>query len=247
MAAAADLNSSDLKNADLKAFTDNLVKVLEKNPEILVQAQEKYFTQRADHEEKKSIQNIRQVIEKSPDIFNISSCPQLGSSKGKKVVHALVSPYCGYCQSFLKSLLEKMKNNEDVKLNLILGGYEGHEGSKIAARALTAAASKGKLKEFLEMFLKKVNMLEKKDLPEVATAIGLEPKEFNETYESQEVTDYLNGAKKAISKLKVNGFPTIIKEDVSSADGKKDYEIIFGLPSEDKLSEFFSSGSPQDE
>ncbi len=242
MASAADLTSPDLK-----AFTESLVQVLEKNPEILVKAQEKYFTRRADHEEKKSIQNIRQVIEKSPDIFNIPSCPQLGSAKGKKVVHALVSPYCGYCQSFLKSVLEKMKNNEDTRLNLILGGYEGHEGSKIAARALTAAASKGKLKEFLEMFLKKVNMLEKKDLPEVATAIGLEPKEFNETYESQEVTESLNGAKKTISKLKVNGFPTIIKEDISSSDGKKDYEIILGLPPEDKLSEFFSLGSPQEE
>lgn len=237
---------SNVSPSELEEFTEKLVQALEKNPEILAKAQEKYFKQRSQGAEEKYIRNILKAIKKSPDIFKIPSCPRLGSAESKKVVHALVSPYCGYCQSFLKNILEKMKDNKDLAVNLILGGYEGHEGSKIAARAITAAALKGKLKEFLETFLQKVNMLEKEDLLTVAPSIGLKPEEFKEVYESQEVTDSLDGASKAISKLEINGFPTIIKEEITSKNGKKDYDIMLGLPPEEKIAEFFLPAPDQE-
>lgn len=205
--------------------SDQLKDILQNSPEVIAKAQ----AELAKEYEEKSTKDTHDKLEKSPDMLDKVDVPTLGD--GDKKINAFVSPYCKHCQELLKDFLELVKGTPAYKIALFFVAHSQDLGSTIAAKALIAATKMGKLKEFFDAMLKRVNMLEEKDVLDLAKSIGLNETEFKNVMDSPEVAQQIKDVQNLQETLNIRGFPTIIYEKSDKSDGKK-HAIIPGKPAD---------------
>jgi protein-disulfide isomerase len=137
--------------------------------------------------------------------------PVIGENTARVTVVEFSDYNCPYCVS-VNPILKATVDNNPGKIKLIIRQLPlpipGHETSKEAALAATAANKFGKFKE---MHNEIYNLQDKsrENLVRTAEKIGINRDEFQKALESDEVKQIVEDDIKAAEKLKITGTPTI--------------------------------------
>lgn len=187
-------------------FTQNdLSKMLNDNPEMIVNAMQAYQIKQQEEAERAANEALAQYAEQ---INSTENSPFVGKEDAKIVMVEFFDFSCGYCKRLAPSLEKTIENNADVKFIFKPLTFLGNL-SVYKAKAAMAANKQGK---FIE-FYKKAMTGDQKDeaaVDAMAKEIGLDVAAYKKDMESEEVQKALNEISDLAQNIRVNGVPTLI-------------------------------------
>ena len=169
----------------------NVEQTLLDNPEIIVQAMQKYE------------ENMRH------EINNDGKAPFVGAADAQKVVVEFYDYSCGYCHRLYPELKKVMDGNTDVKYVFKPLTFVSPI-SEYAARAAFAANKQGKFIEVHNAMFEFGGQLNEAAIDGIAQAQGLDMEKFKADMNSQEVSDELSAVSNLANKIQINGVPAMI-------------------------------------
>ncbi len=202
--------------ADAPALTDaqkseieKIVReVLEKNPEIIVNAATAYQKKQAEEADKKSAEAVIKLKDK---LFDAKD-PVEGNPKGTIQIVEFFDYNCGYCKKVHDPLLDLVKSEKDVKLIYkqmpILS-----DSSKTAAKAALAAEMQGKYKPVHEALMAHKGGLDDATIMDLAVKAGADKDKLKKDMEGPEVKARIDTSLDLANQIGARGTPTFIFED----------------------------------
>jgi protein-disulfide isomerase len=201
-------SASEILEATLEPKVQNIIKsYILNNPEIIIQAAEKYQETKMQEikNDSKSViaQNIN-LIENDP------LSPAIGSLDSKNIIVYYFDYTCGYCKKANEVLLSYLDNNKNTKVVFKMFPILG-AASEIAAQASTAVYSiyKNKFLEFHNQLIY-TDQLTTSTPREVAESMGLDWNKILNKMNSKEIQDNIKNGRNLGIKAKITGTPGFI-------------------------------------
>ncbi len=179
------------------------------NPEVLIQALEKYQLKERDRQRQESAAAIATYRDK---ILNHPMTPVSGNKNGDVTVVEFFDYQCGFCKRTLPTMLEILK--QDKKLRVvwkelpILGPV-----SQIAARAAMAAQKQGKYLPFHVAVMGARGQLTANKIFRLAKKVGLDVDRLKRDMKDPAIDAYLRETIRLAQSIGINGTPGFIIGD----------------------------------
>ncbi len=184
----------------------NVEQTLLDNPEIIVQAMQKY----EENLRQQALAGAQKLIDENiNEINNDGKAPFVGAADAQKVVVEFYDYSCGYCHRLYPELKNVMTNNADVKYVFKPLTFVSPI-SEYAARAAFAANKQGKFIEMHNAMFEFGGQLTEEAIDGIAQAQGLDMEKFKADLNSQEVSDELAAVSNLANKIQINGVPALI-------------------------------------
>ena len=233
-------------------------KVLLENPEILdsffkkhthvlYDAQQKMIEDFSEHVSENLLTHTNETLENSPELWTHMGKNPI--NPGSKKVVAFLDPLCPHSTLLFKDLME-LAHKSDQGFSVCPHWIAHHQDKKsmLAVRALLAAYAMGKIKDYIDLWIHRIENLSQKDITNIASQLGLNSKRFKNHMFSQETNKCIQDARQYRNQFRFQGFPTLVykKSDVKptasvtlppdDASGPSDgpFFIIEGRPSDPK-------------
>ena len=192
--APAALNGADLRVA------------LENNPELIVNALQKYEEVQRQAQLQEASRLFKSNIE---ELNNNANAPFVGPKDAKIVLVEFFDFSCGYCKRLAPAVEAIVKKNPDVKVVFKPITFVA-QISKYAAQAALAANEQGKFMELYEVMLGSQSRLTEETINSMAEKAGLDMKKFKEDVASEKVQTTIKEVSDLANKLQVRGVPTLV-------------------------------------
>ena len=184
----------------------NVEQTLLDNPEIIVQAMQKY----EENMRQQALAGAQKLIDENiNEINNDGKAPFVGAADAQKVVVEFYDYSCGYCHRLYPELKKVMDGNTDVKYVFKPLTFVSPI-SEYAARAAFAANKQGKFIEVHNAMFEFGGQLNEAAIDGIAQAQGLDMEKFKADMNSQEVSDELAAVSNLTNKIQINGVPAMI-------------------------------------
>ena len=194
------------------------------HPEIILESVQRYREkQEAERREQgaNNLQARRQDLELDP------SSPVVGNPNGDVTIVEFFDYNCGYCKLVLVTVQELL--SEDRGVRLVLKEYPIlSDGSEFAARAALAAREQGRYFDFHNSLMRRSGQINKEEVLEVATQVGLDLNQLQSDLSSSNVTRQIEENRELAQSLNINGTPTFVIGD-TILPGAVDGEILRSL------------------
>lgn len=230
LAASVFAGTTGLTDTQKNEVRQLITETIMKDPKIVVNAVLEYRKKLVEDYQKKSASNIAKYQD---EIFNKNNKLVLGNPKGSTTIVEFIDYNCGHCRKLSSTLKELTRENSDIKVivkDLPIFG----ESSMAAAKAAIAASKQAKFSNFHYAALTNTGKATKENMQQLAQAIGLNMKQFNIDFNSQETKDYIEANKQLAQKLNIMATPAMIIQA-----NKKNTFISGALP-KSKISEIIS-------
>lgn len=192
--APAALNVADLRAA------------LENNPEMIVNALQKYEEVQRQAQLQEASRLFKSNIE---ELNNNANAPFVGPKDAKIVLVEFFDFSCGYCKRLAPAVEAIVKKNPDVKVVFKPITFVA-QISKYAAQAALAANEQGKFMELYTVMLGSQSRLTEETINSMAEKAGLDMKKFKEDVASEKVQTTIKEVSELANKLQVRGVPTLV-------------------------------------
>jgi protein-disulfide isomerase len=201
-----------------------IIEVLRKNPEILVEVLQKYTAEQEQKQQKAQAEAIKQARKNTKAL--IGDSPVMGASDRKIVMLVFSDFQCPFCATANKGVKEFMTKHKD-KVTLVYKHFpltQIHPEALPAARAAWAANKQGKFWEYHDVLFANQAKLGEAFYLETATSLKLDTTKFNSDRKAADnfiVQDFQLGRK-----IGIDGTPTFIMngEVVTGAASLADLE-----------------------
>ncbi len=205
--------SSMLSAADEKYVTKDEVgeivkKYLMDNPEVIIQSFESYQQKQIVERQNKA----KEALDKRKnDIYNNTSSPVIGNTKGDVAVVYFFDYNCGFCKKTYPTITKLIEDDKNVKVILkefpILG-----QSSELAAKYAIAVnmIDKAKYSEYHAQLMKFTGEKNDASLTDLAKKIGIKEDKLKETLSKKEVSDYIASIRNLAMDLGIQGTPAFI-------------------------------------
>ena len=192
--APAALNVADLRAA------------LENNPEMIVNALQKYEEVQRQAQLQEASRLFKSNIE---ELNNNANAPFVGPKDAKIVLVEFFDFSCGYCKRLAPAVEAIVKKNPDVKVVFKPITFVA-QISKYAAQAALAANEQGKFMELYTVMLGSQSRLTEETINSMAEKAGVDMKKFKEDVASEKVQTTIKEVSELANKLQVRGVPTLV-------------------------------------
>ena len=201
------------------------------NPEVLIQALEKYQLKERDRQRQESAAAITTNRDK---ILNHPMTPVSGNKNGDVTIVEFFDYQCGFCKRTLPTMLEMIK--QDKKLRVvwkelpILGPV-----SQIAARAAMAAHKQGKYVPFHIAVMGARGQLTTNKIFRLAKKVGLDVDRLKRDMKDPAIDTYLRNTIRLAQSIGINGTPGFIIGD----------KLVPGAIEKDRMMELIAKARSQ--
>lgn len=206
--AAIPAQAEDFSAAQKEALGGIIHDYVMDNPELIVEAMEKY---RAD-EEKREREAAFNTIKDHADDLKGADLPTIGNPDGDVTIVEFFDYNCGYCKKALPDLQELVKTDGNVRVVFkempILGPT-----SQTAAQYALAAHKQGKYFEFHSALMEHRGGKDAATLEKIGKDIGLDVKQLKKDANSNAIADAVEDSRNLATKIGVRGTPAFIVGD----------------------------------
>ncbi len=179
---------------------------LKSNPTIISQTLELAAQKEREEAERRIAENYKKNID---ELHNIDNNLYVGPKDAKITIVEFFDFNCGYCKRLAPALLKAIKNNPDVRVVFKPVGFLG-DTSLTAAKAILAAAEKGKFFEIYEGLLTHNGRITNEVIDEQIKKAGLDLDEIKELMSSASINKKFEDVATLSRKVEVRGVPTMI-------------------------------------
>ena len=186
-------------------------KVLENNPDLIVQAFQKGRAKQQQQQQADAGKNIAQYREK---LENNDKLPFLGNPKGDVVVVEFFDYNCGYCKRVVGDVAKLIDEDKNVKFVFkelpILG-----PSSEVAARAAVAVhiTEPSKYFAYHRALMEFQGQKSEEIVLDIAKKLGLNVANIKEEMKSSKVSELLAANREVAQAIGVNGTPAFVIGD----------------------------------
>ncbi|MBP5615411.1 MAG: thioredoxin domain-containing protein [Alphaproteobacteria bacterium] len=192
--AAAALDVAELRTA------------LENNPEMIINALQRYEQSQREAELQQAARLFKENIE---ELNNNASSPFVGPKDAKIVLVEFFDFSCGYCKRLAPAMEAIVAKNKDIKVVFKPITFVAPI-SKYAAQAAMAAHEQGKFMDLYKAMLGAEERLTEESINAMAEKAGVDMKKFKADVASSKVEDSISGVARLSEKLQIRGVPTLI-------------------------------------
>jgi protein-disulfide isomerase len=201
------------------AIDQSIRSFLERNPEVVVQAQQKYAQIQAD---KEAAEAKSAVAENRSKLISDPASPIVGNPNGKITLVEFFDYNCGYCRKAHEDMLEVQKANPEVKIVLQPFPILGPDST--AAHMVAAAFNSlypAKYPEFHSAILSAPEKADEASVMDIAKSLGGDEAAIRVAMAKPTVNEGFNRTYALANALKITGTPTYVigSEIVSGAVG----------------------------
>ncbi len=180
--------------------------MLEKNPQMVVNALQKFEEQQREIEEKES---AKLFLEHIDELNNDATTPYVGPKDAKVVLVEFFDFSCGFCKRIAEAMDIVVKNNPDVKVVFKPITFVSPI-SKYAAQAAIAAGEQGKFMEVYKVLLTSSEALDEEKINALVEKEGLDMKKFKADVNSEKTLKVIENAANLANKTGVRGVPSLV-------------------------------------
>lgn len=179
---------------------------LNNNPEMIVNAMQKYEQKTRDEAQQKAQQMVLDNLE---DLNNNPNDGIIGNKDGKVVLVEFFDFSCGYCHKLYPAMKNIVAKNPDVKFVAKSLTFVSPV-SKYAAKASLAAKEQGKYHEVYTALFENKGPLTEAKVDELAVLAGVDLEKLKADMNSAKNEKVLNDMSELAGKIQVNGVPTLV-------------------------------------
>ena len=184
----------------------NVEKALNDNPEMIINAMQKYEQVQREN----ALKEAKELLAQSADeLYNNENDGFLGNPEGKVVLVEFFDFSCGYCHRIYPVLKNVVAKNADLKLVVKPLAFLSPM-SQYAAKAALAAKEQGKFAEVYSAIFEVKGPLTEAKIDEAAVLAGADLEQLKKDMESEKVNKTLSDVSALASKIRVNGVPTLV-------------------------------------
>ena len=184
----------------------NVEQALNDNPEMIINAMQKYEQVQRDN----ALKEAKELLAQSADeLYNNENDGFLGNAEGKVVLVEFFDFSCGYCHRIYPVLKNVVAKNSDLKLVVKPLAFLSPM-SQYAAKAALAAKEQGKFAEVYSAIFEIKGPLTEAKIDEAAVLAGADLEQLKKDMESEKVSKTLSDVSSLASKIRVNGVPTLV-------------------------------------
>ena len=184
----------------------NVEKALNDNPEMIINAMQKYEQVQREN----ALKEARELLAQSADeLYNNENDGFLGNPEGKVVLVEFFDFSCGYCHRIYPVLKNVVAKNADLKLVVKPLAFLSPM-SQYAAKASLAAKEQGKFAEVYTAIFEIEGPLTEAKIDEAAVLAGADLEKLKNDMESEKVNNTLSEISSLASKIRINGVPTLV-------------------------------------
>lgn len=198
--------ASNLERSQIEAIIRDY---LNKNPEVVIEAIEKWQTQeeeRASERAKEAIGELAKITADDPHIY------VAGNPDGDVTLYEFFDYKCGYCKRSLPDLMKLIRDDKNIRLVLIELPILSEE-SHIAASAAIAAIEQDKYFELHTALMQTRGQLTEPVVMQVAREVGLDTKKLASDMRAKPVQQSIERNRSLAIALGVRGTPGFIIGD----------------------------------
>ncbi len=179
---------------------------LENNPEVIVNALQRYEQIQREAQQQAASRLFKENIE---ELNNNANAPFVGPKDAKVVLVEFFDFSCGYCKRLAPAVEAIIKKNPDVKVVFKPITFVSPI-SKYAAQAALAAQEQGKFIDMYKVMLGSESKLTEETINAMAEKAGLDMKKFKTDVASEKVQNVLKEVSSLSEKLQIRGVPTLV-------------------------------------
>lgn len=187
-----------------KVSESEVVAILEKNPQIVVNAMQKFEQQKREAEERAA---AKLFMDNLDELHNDPDTPYVGPKDAEVVLVEFFDFNCGYCKKIANTMETIIKNNPDIKVVFKPATFLG---SKPIALAAVAANEQGKFLELYKAFLTAPGRLDEAKINEIVEKAGLDMDKFKADVASEKVNKIIEKSAALGNKVQIRGVPSLI-------------------------------------
>ncbi len=200
--------ASSFEIKDQKAFEQLVHDYIMDNPEVIIQAVDKYKSNEAQRQQDKTAQAVKDNLKS----LTAKSLPSIGNPDADVTVVEFFDYNCGYCKKAFPDLVNLVKSDKNVRVVFqdfpILS-----EDSKTAALWALAAHKQGKYFEFHQAIMKHRGPKNEANLLKIAREIGLDEVKLQKDAESKAIAKQLDKNYQIAREIGITGTPAFIVDD----------------------------------
>ena len=184
----------------------NVEKALNDNPEMIINAMQKYEQVQREN----ALKEVQELLAQSADeLYNNENDGFLGNPEGKVVLVEFFDFSCGYCHRIYPVLKNVVAKNADLKLVVKPLAFLSPM-SQYAAKAALAAKEQGKFAEVYTAIFEIEGPLTEAKIDEASVLAGADLEQLKKDMESEKVNNALSDVSALASKIRINGVPTLV-------------------------------------
>ena len=185
---------------------DALSAVLNENPQIIVDALQRYEQVQREAQAKEA---ARLFMENWDEISNNRIALFVGPKDAKVVLVEFFDFSCGYCKRLAPTIEQIVKANPDIKVVFKPLTFMAPV-SKYAAQAVIAAQEQGKFMEMYGPMLKNSGLLTEEKVDEYAKKACVDMDKYEEALNAEETNAIIQDVAALSQKVQVHGVPTLV-------------------------------------
>lgn len=189
-----------------KAPGGSVEETLNNNPQMIINAMQKYEQQMRDQAAAEAQKVIQANIE---DLNNNPNTPFVGNADAKVTLVEFFDYSCGYCHKLYPGLKQVIANNPDVKVVFKALAFVSPV-SQYAAKATLAANEQGKFIELHNALFEAEGRLTEAKVDEIAVKTGLDLEKLKADMNSAKVEGIMKDTNDLAGKIQVNGVPALV-------------------------------------
>ncbi len=188
-------------------FAVEVAEALKSNPQMIVDAMQKYQEDMRAAEEKAAQEAMAKYID---EINSSANAPFVGPEDAKVVVVEFFDFSCGYCKRLAPELEKVVADNKDVKfifkpLTFVAPGLSAYQ-----AKAAYAADKQGKFSEFYKEVMGFAGRMTEANVDEVAKKVGLDVAKYKADLASDEVAANMKAVSELAQNISISGVPAVL-------------------------------------
>lgn len=215
--AAADTLSKPQKQ-EIQALIEQYIT---EHPEVVVKALETMKRRQQQEEEQRVAVEIQRL---SNELFYSSGSPILGNPKGTVNLVFFFDYQCTYCKQMAGMLVERLKNERNVRIVMKEFPILGPESFMMAQAAL-AARKQGKYESFHLALMASSTRLTTQQVQKIAEGLGINLKQLSQDMQSTEVLQELDKNRSLAELLNIHGTPAFVVG----------HQVVVGAPDPEDL------------
>lgn len=193
-------------SAETSINSEELAAALNKNPQMIVNALQKYEQDQRENQAAEAAKLFKNNIN---ELNNNPDAPYVGPKDAKVVLVEFFDFSCGYCKRLAPAVEEIVANNPDIKVVFKPITFVAPI-SKYAAQAALAAAEQGKFMPVYKALLSTDERLDENKINQIVKDAGLDMSKFNEDVKSEKVQRTIRGVSSLAEKVQIHGVPSLI-------------------------------------
>ena len=187
-------------------FTTEVAEALKSNPQMIIDAMQKYQEDMRAAEEKAAQEAMAKYMD---EINSSANAPFIGPDNAKVVVVEFFDFSCGYCKRLAPELEKIVAANADVKFIFKPLTFVSPI-SDYQAKAGYAAHKQGKFAEFYKEVMAFGGRMNEAAVDEVANKIGLDIAQYKADLASDEVAANMKAVNELAQNISINGVPAVL-------------------------------------